>query len=77
MQKVTIKLGGITCPSCLQKIEGAMNQINGVASARVLFNASKLKAEIDPTQTTVQSLADAVTKLGYQVESIKQQEVTK
>lgn len=74
MQKVTIKLGGITCPSCLQKIKGAMHQINGVQSAKVLFNASKLKAVIDPAQTDAQILADAVTKLGYSVAAIKKQE---
>ncbi|ERL65498.1 heavy-metal-associated domain-containing protein [Schleiferilactobacillus shenzhenensis] len=75
MEKVTLKLGGITCPSCLQKIEGAMHQISGVQDAKVLFNASKLKATIDPSQTSAQALADAVTKLGYTVASSKTQEV--
>jgi copper chaperone CopZ len=51
-----------------------MHQINGVQSAKVLFNASKLKAVIDPAQTDAQILADAVTKLGYSVAAIKKQE---
>ncbi|MEG3032906.1 MAG: heavy metal-binding protein [Enterococcus sp.] len=62
MVKVIIQLGALTCPSCLQKIESAVS------------NASKVKAEIDTSQTTGEILAKTIEKLGYEVQSVKVKE---
>lgn len=74
MSKIVMKLDELTCPSCLQKIEGALNQQAGVKTAKVLFNAGKVKAEFDPTAVQAEQLADLVERLGYQVQSVKVQE---
>ncbi len=71
MEKVVIQLGALTCPSCLQKIESAVSQQKGVANVKVLFNASKVKAEIDASQTTPESLGQVIENLGYEVQTIK------
>ncbi|HRL52519.1 MAG TPA: metal-binding protein, partial [Enterococcus aquimarinus] len=44
MQKATIQLETLSCPSCLQKIENAMKGLNGIDkdSVKVLFNSSKV-----------------------------------
>ena len=49
MQKATIQLETLSCPSCLQKIENAMKGLNGIDkdSVKVLFNASKVKVDFD------------------------------
>jgi len=44
MNKVTMKLDDLTCPSCMTKIEGALSHQDGVKDVKVLFNASKIKA---------------------------------
>ena len=46
MQKVMMKLGGMTCPSCLTKIEKAVEDVDGTDQIKVLFNAGKLKRVI-------------------------------
>lgn len=74
MEKVIIQLGALTCPSCLQKIESAVSQKAGVKKVKVLFNASKVKAEIDPNAVSGKALADTIEKLGYEVQSIKVKE---
>jgi len=71
MSKVTMKLDALTCPSCMTKIEGALSKKAGVENVKVLFNASKIKAEFDDSQVTAESLADTVTDLGYVVQSAK------
>jgi len=40
MQKATIQLETLTCPSCIQKIENAVKSLEGVdkESVNVLFN---------------------------------------
>jgi copper chaperone len=45
MQKATIQLETLTCPSCMLKIEGAVKSIDGVDkdSLNVSFNTSKVK----------------------------------
>ena len=47
MKKVIIQLGTLTCPSCMQKIEQGLSQQTGVEKVKVLFNASKVKIEIN------------------------------
>lgn len=70
-KKVILQLNALTCPSCLTKIETAVKAEPGVGEVKVLFNAGKVKAEIDDTQTNADKLSDVVTKLGYEVEKIK------
>ena len=43
MKKVMMKLSGMTCPSCLSKIERAVGSLDGTDQIKVLFNAGKLK----------------------------------
>ncbi|KRO01364.1 hypothetical protein IV54_GL000417 [Levilactobacillus paucivorans] len=71
MSKVTMKLDDLTCPSCMTKIEGALSKKDGVKNVKVLFNASKIKAEFDDATVTAENLADTVTDLGYTVKSSK------
>ena len=49
MPKATIQLETLTCPSCMQKIDGAVKSLKGVEkdSVNVLFNSSKVKLNFD------------------------------
>jgi len=69
MEKGTIQLGTLTCPSCVQKIENAVKSLNGVAkeSVNVLFNSSKVKFDFDAEKLSVEEVENAITALGYEV----------
>ena len=69
MQKATIQLETLTCPSCIQKIENATKSLNGVEkeSVKVMFNSSKLKFDFDDEKITVKDVENAITALGYEV----------
>lgn len=69
MKKATMQLEALTCPSCMQKIEGATKALQGVQkeSVKVLFNASKLKFEFDEALIAVEDVERAITTLGYEV----------
>ncbi|MGI6499187.1 MAG: heavy-metal-associated domain-containing protein [Oscillospiraceae bacterium] len=69
MQKATIQLGTLTCPSCVQKIENATKSLSGVEkeSVKVLFNSSKVKFDFDDEKLSVQDVEKAITALGYEV----------
>lgn len=74
-QKVTLQLEGLTCPSCMTKIQSAVAGQAGVETTKVLFNASKVKATIHEDQTTAENLAKVIQDLGYDVLKVKTKEV--
>ncbi|KRL06311.1 hypothetical protein FC65_GL000573 [Ligilactobacillus acidipiscis DSM 15836] len=55
----------------MTKIEKAVANHDGVENVKVLFNASKVKANFDPEVTNADDLAQVVTGLGYEVENVK------
>ncbi|MDG4977019.1 heavy-metal-associated domain-containing protein [Lactococcus lactis] len=75
MSKIVMKLDELSCPSCMAKIEGVLNTTNGVETAKVLFNASKVKAEFNDNQVTATDLVSKVEGLGYVVQKSKVTEI--
>lgn len=71
MTKAVIQLETLTCPSCVKKTESALNRLEGVNSVKVLFNSSKVKAEFDASQISVDKIKETIDKLGYEVLSSK------
>ncbi|RVU69974.1 MULTISPECIES: heavy-metal-associated domain-containing protein [Lactobacillus] len=71
MQKVMMKLGGMTCPSCLTKIEKAVDSVDGTGEIKVLFNAGKLKFQMNPEQTNADQVKAEIEKMGYEVQGVK------
>lgn len=69
MQKTVIQLETLTCPSCMQKIENLMKNLDGVdsKSVKVLFNASKVKAEFNVNLISIERIQKAIEDLGYEV----------
>lgn len=71
MMKVIYQLEPLTCPSCVLKIEGTVGKTSGVETAKVMFNSSKMKAEIDETIIKPEEIRRIIEKLGYDVISFK------
>jgi len=69
MQKATIQLETLTCPSCMQKIENGVKSLDGVdkKSIKVLFNSSKVRVEYDDEKISIKDIENAIDKLGYEV----------
>lgn len=73
MKRATIQLETLTCPSCIKKIEGAMKKLEGVDqdTVKVMFNASRVKADFDDEKVSIEEIEKAITTLGYGVENSK------
>ena len=69
MQKATIQIETLTCPSCMQKIENGVKSLDGVNknNIKVLFNSSKVKVEYDDEKVSIKDIENAIDKLGYEV----------
>ena len=69
MQKATIQLETLTCPSCVQKIENGVRSLNGVEkeSLNVSFNSSKVKFNFDEEKVSIKEVEETINRLGYDV----------
>lgn len=69
MNKATIQLGTLTCPSCMQKIDKAVRSLEGVdkESVNVSFNTSKVKLNFDAEKVGIEEIEKTITNLGYDV----------
>ncbi|MGO4936330.1 heavy-metal-associated domain-containing protein [Fundicoccus sp. Sow4_H7] len=69
MQTANIQLETLTCPSCLQKIEGAVSSLKGINkdSLKVLFNASRVKVDFNGDEISIDEIEKAIRDLGYDV----------
>lgn len=69
MKSATIQLETLTCPSCLQKIEGALKGLDGVDqdTAKISFNSSKVKLDFDEEKVSIEDIENSINKLGYDV----------
>jgi len=69
MKKASIQLEGLACPSCMQKIERAVKNLDGVSkeTVKVLFNSGKVKLEFDEDMVSAEQVVDAIESMGYEV----------
>ncbi len=70
MKAATIQLEALTCPSCMQKIEGALKGLEGIDkdSVQVSFNSSRVRLNFDANKTSIEQIEQAITKVGYEVQ---------
>ena len=67
MKTAKFQLETLTCPTCVNKIEGVLSKESGVEEAKVLFNSSKVKVTYDEDKVTSGELSALIQKLGYPV----------
>ncbi|MBG9981223.1 cation transporter [Facklamia sp. DSM 111018] len=69
MTKAIIKLESLACPSCMQKIEGAVKNLAGVetGTVKVLFNSGKVKLDFNEQEVSIAEIEAAITNQGYTV----------
>lgn len=66
VEKVTIPIGGISCASCVNTIEQALNRATGVVSASVNLATNAATVEFLPPTITLQDLRRAIRHAGYE-----------
>ncbi|MFN3684583.1 MAG: heavy metal translocating P-type ATPase [Fimbriimonadaceae bacterium] len=64
-EKAELRIGGMTCASCVAHVEKALRQVPGVREAAVNLATEKASVVFDPSCATPEQLALAVEKAGY------------
>ena len=65
LARITIPVVGMTCASCVRRVERALSKKEGVAEASVNFAAEKTSVVYDPAATNPDVLVKAIRDAGY------------
>jgi len=66
-KKAELKISGMMCASCASTVEDALNEVEGVAEARVNLGTETASVEYDPSKAKLADLERAVEEAGYGV----------
>ena len=66
-REVTLPIVGMTCASCVRRVERALSRVDGVMEATVNIATEKARVVFDPALATPGRLEAAVEKAGYKV----------
>lgn len=67
MKKDSMKIEGMTCSACANRIERVVGKLEGVEKASVNFATETLSIDYDPNQVDRAVIEETVKKAGYQV----------
>jgi len=67
LDKVQLKIGGMSCQSCASNIETAVGSLPGVGKVNVNFAAGSAGVEYAPDVTPLGEIRDMIGELGYEV----------
>ncbi len=69
--QATLPIEGMSCASCVVKVEKALQKVPGVVSANVNFATEKATVKYEPQATNVDAMKKAVREIGYEVREEK------
>lgn len=66
--EIDLKISGMTCSSCVHKIEMGVLKLRGVQSAKVALTTQKGKFTFDPELTGARDIIESIKRLGFEAE---------
>ena len=69
MKQVELRVNGMTCGACEQRIQRALAQVDGVVRSAADHRAARVKVVFDPARTSAQAVQARITQVGYEVAS--------
>ncbi|MGL5943631.1 MAG: heavy metal translocating P-type ATPase [Waterburya sp.] len=75
VEKVTLKLRGMSCAACASSIELAIRAVPGVVECNVNFGAEQAALQYNPRQTSIEAIQRAVAEAGYTAYSLQDQDM--
>lgn len=67
MERVELKVEGMSCGHCKQAVEKAVMSLPGVTAAEADVAGKRLTVEYEPSQATLDSIKEVVDEVGFTV----------
>ena len=69
MEDLELRVNGMTCGACEQRIQRALAQIDGVVRSAADHRAAKVRVVFDPARTSAAAVQGRIVESGYEVVS--------
>lgn len=69
MEKLNLRVEGMTCVNCARAIERALKRLRGVKKVDVSFELGSVSVEYEENLLTPEEIAKVINELGYKVVS--------
>ena len=67
MEQVELRVTGMTCTACEQRVERALAQVDGVVRSAADYRAARGTVVFDPARTSAQTVQARIKQAGYAV----------
>jgi Cu+-exporting ATPase len=75
VERVTLPVRGMSCASCVEKVQKALGSVPGVTRAAVNFATEKATVEYIPGEATIKDMARAVKAVGYEILEVEEGDI--
>ena len=75
IEKVLLPIQGMTCASCVNKVEKALSSVKGVVRAGVNFATERASVEYIPEEVSIRDLKRVVEEAGYHVLEVREEDI--
>jgi len=65
IEKIILKIKGMTCSNCELKIENSLNKLSGIESANVCLSDESAEINYDKNKISKEKITEIIEKLGY------------
>ena len=65
MATTTLKIDGMTCGRCVDRIEGVMNGLTGILGVKIDLESGRAEIEYDETSADITSVIHLIEATGY------------
>src|SRR5207249_2379069 len=72
VRELMLPITGMTCASCVRRVEKALSKVSGVAEASVNLATEKARISFDPDVASMGQLQAAVEKAGYHLGAVSE-----
>lgn len=67
MEKVTLKVEGMSCGHCVNSVEGSVSKLQGVSNVKVHLDNGTVDVEYDAATVGIDTIKEAIDDQGYDV----------
>lgn len=68
MEEIVLKINGMKCSGCSQRLENALKNTDGIESALVDLETREAKIKYNQKEISYENLCEIVADIGFEVE---------
>lgn len=69
MEQVELRVSGMSCTACEQRIQRAVAQVTGVMRSAADHRSGQIRVVFDPARTSAEAVRARIEQAGYEVSS--------